>query len=77
MFNYDINFLKVEDNTLKIFDKNRNLKYKINTPIIYSYVQGNKVYIKHKINNNIVLDFENDFIATECLKKIRENKLSQ
>lgn len=77
-YNYTLNtFLATPtdtDTTLKIYDKNRVLKYTVDPDLSYFYVKNNLLIIKVENNNDIILDFKDAESAIKALSVLNSAK---
>jgi len=62
------------DTKLRIYDKNRVLKYTITPELSYFFVKNNLVIIKQENQADIVLNFEDNSTAIKALSKLNEAK---
>lgn len=62
------------DTKIRIYDKNRILKYTITPELSYFFVKNNLVVIKQENQADIILNFETNQIAIQALAKLNEAK---
>lgn len=78
VFNYTLEtFLAtpaIGDTKMRIYDKNRVLKYTITPELSYFFVKNNLTIIKQENQADIILNFETNQIAIKALAKLNEVK---
>lgn len=78
-YNYkSTNFLSSptpDDKRMKIYDKNRNLRYSIEPDLSYFYISSNCIIIKITNKNDIILTFANEPDAILAMEKLKIVKL--
>jgi len=78
-FNYkSTNFLASptpDDKRMKIYDKNRNLKYSIEPDLSYFYISSNCIIVKITNKNDIVLTFANEADTKLAMERLKTVKL--
>jgi hypothetical protein len=74
IYNYKSdNFLYYDVDMIRLYDKNKILRYTINKPISYIYAQNTYIFIKHEGDNVIRLDFisvDDAALALDRIKRI-------
>jgi len=64
-----------DDKRMKIYDKNKNLRYSIEPDLSYFYISSNCIIIKITNKNDIVLTFANESDANLAMERLKVVKL--
>ncbi len=63
-----------EDTKLRIYDRNRILKYTMSPELSYFFVKNNLVIIKQENQSDVILNFEDSSVAIKALSKLNAAK---
>lgn len=63
-----------EDTKLRIYDRNRILKYTMSPELSYFFVKNNLVIIKQENQADVILNFEDSSVAIKALSKLNAAK---
>jgi hypothetical protein len=76
--NYSLsNFISqptIDDNVIKIYDRNKKLKYTIEPMMAYFFTKAAFLIIKIEDRNDILLDFSNSIEASQAMAKLNQVK---